>query len=138
MALAWCFCCWIRRSANAPASFADGGARWRDLWLYQKEVNPAFHTTGDYRAALIRAKQLIERGISYIDKGEKLCIRNLNTTAMTTDEKLDKIIAILERMEARQVKLKEEVEEVQTHEPPVTGSFGRVDTGENPARKPVS
>ena len=57
---------------------------------------------------------------------------------MTTDEKLDKIIALLERMEARQVKLKEEVEDVQAHEPPVAGSFVKVDTGEKPARKPVS
>jgi hypothetical protein len=62
----------------------------------------------------------------------------MRTIVMTTDEKLDKIIAILERMEARQVKLKEEVDEVQLHEPPVTGSFGTVDTGEKPARKPVS
>ena len=57
---------------------------------------------------------------------------------MTTDEKLDKIIAILERMDARQVKLKEEVEEVQAHELPITGSFATTDTGEKPARKPVS
>ena len=52
---------------------------------------------------------------------------------MTTDEKLDKIIAILERMEARQITVKEEVEEIQAHEPPVPGSFATVDTGEKPA-----
>ena len=56
---------------------------------------------------------------------------------MTTDEKLDKIIAILERMEARQVKLKEGVEDVQRHEPPVTGGFGKVDTGEKRTQQPV-
>lgn len=56
---------------------------------------------------------------------------------MTTDEKLDKIISILERMEARQVKLKEDVEDVQSHEPPLTGGFGTVDAGENRTRQPV-
>ena len=55
---------------------------------------------------------------------------------MTTDEKLDKILAILERMEVRQVKLKEGVEDVQSHEPPVTGGFGTVDVGER-TRQPV-
>ena len=44
---------------------------WRELTVYMREVHPAFHTTGDYRAALIRAKQLIEREISYIDKVRK-------------------------------------------------------------------
>ena len=52
---------------------------------------------------------------------------------MTTDEKLDKIIAILERMEARQITDKEEVDEIQAHEPPVRGGFGTVDTGKKPA-----
>jgi hypothetical protein len=55
---------------------------------------------------------------------------------MTTDEKLDKIIAILERMEARQIGLKEGVEEIQTHEP--KGSFATVNTGQQAAPKPVS
>ena len=57
---------------------------------------------------------------------------------MTTDEKLDKIIAILERMEARQIMLKGEVDEIQTHEPPVQGSFGTVNTGQKAAPEPVS
>jgi hypothetical protein len=59
---------------------------------------------------------------------------------MTTDEKLDKIIAILERMDARQIKVKEEVDEIQAHEPPVQGSFAMVNTGQKPgsAAKPVS
>jgi hypothetical protein len=57
---------------------------------------------------------------------------------MTTDEKLDKIIAILERLEARQIRVKEEVDEIQTHEPPIQGSFATVNTGQNPAPKPVS
>jgi uncharacterized protein (UPF0335 family) len=52
---------------------------------------------------------------------------------MTTDEKLDKIIAILERLEARQITVKEEVDEIQTHESPVRGSFGTTDTGKKPA-----
>jgi hypothetical protein len=52
---------------------------------------------------------------------------------MTTDEKLDKIIAILERMEARQITLKEEVDDVQAHEPPARGSFGTTDVGKKPA-----
>jgi len=41
-------------------------------------------------------------------------------------------------MEARQIKAKEEVDDIQTHEPPVSGSFGTVDAGERPIRKPVS
>jgi hypothetical protein len=59
---------------------------------------------------------------------------------MTTDEKLDKIIAILERMEARQIKVKEEVDDIQTHEPRVQGSFATVNTGQEQgsASKPVS
>jgi hypothetical protein len=57
---------------------------------------------------------------------------------MTIDEKLGKIIAILERMEAWQVMLKGEVDEIQTHEPPVQGSFGTVNTGQKAAPKPVS
>ena len=76
---------------------------------------------------MVRAKQLIERGISYIVRHKKQCIRNINTTnsktVITTDEKLDKIIAILERMEARQVMLKGEVDQTRAHEPPVQGSF---------------
>jgi uncharacterized protein (UPF0335 family) len=50
---------------------------------------------------------------------------------MTTDEKLDKIIAILERMEARQITVKEEVDDIQTHEQ--RGSFGTIDIGKKPA-----
>jgi hypothetical protein len=46
---------------------------------------------------------------------------------MTTDEKLDWIIETLKRMEARQVQLKTEVDDVQAHEP--VGSFASVDTG---------
>ena len=57
---------------------------------------------------------------------------------MTTDEKLDKIIAILERMEARQIMVKEEVDEIQTHEPPLQGSFATVNTDQKAAPKPVS
>jgi hypothetical protein len=57
---------------------------------------------------------------------------------MTTDEKLDKILAVLERIEARQIRVKEEVDDIQTHEQPVSGSFGTVDTGQRPARNPVS
>ena len=52
---------------------------------------------------------------------------------MAIDEKLDKIIAILEQMEARQIKVKEEVDEIQTHEPPIQGSFGTVNTSRTPA-----
>ena len=89
------------------------------------------------QAALVRAKQLIEREMSYIIWCKNACIRNLNTTkfktVMTTEEKLDKIIAILERMEARQIKVKEEVDDIQTHEPPIQGSWGSVNTGQTPA-----
>ena len=56
---------------------------------------------------------------------------------MTTDEKLDKILAILERMEARQIKAKEVVDEIQTHEPLVQGSFGTSDTVQKPPYKPT-
>ena len=44
-------------------------------------------------------------------------------SSMTTDEKLDWIIETLKRMEARQVELKTEVDDVQAHEPPTVGSF---------------
>jgi len=57
---------------------------------------------------------------------------------MTTDEKLDKIIAILERMEARQIKAKEEVDDIQAHEPPVQGSFGTTDQNPGRVSKPVA
>jgi hypothetical protein len=56
---------------------------------------------------------------------------------MTTDEKVDKILAIIERMEARQIKTKEEVDEIQTHEPLVQGSFGTTDTVQKPPFKPT-
>ena len=49
-------------------------------------------------------------------------------SSMTTDEKLDWIIETLKRMEARQVELKTEVDDVQAHEPPTVGSFGNVRT----------
>ena len=60
---------------------------------------------------------------------------------MTADEKLDKIIATLERLEARQerlearqIKVKEEVDDIQTHEPPIQGSFATTNkTGRTPA-----
>jgi hypothetical protein len=48
--------------------------------------------------------------------------------SMTTDEKLDWIIETLKRMEARQIALKTEVDDVQAHEPPAVGSFGTVNT----------
>jgi hypothetical protein len=47
---------------------------------------------------------------------------------MTTDERLDWIIETLKRIEARQIALKAEVDDVQTHEPPTVGSFATVDT----------
>jgi len=43
---------------------------------------------------------------------------------MTTDEKLDWIMETLKRMEARQIELKTEVDDVQEHEAPTVGSFG--------------
>ena len=61
---------------------------------------------------------------------------------MTTDEKLDKMIAILERLEARQerlearqIKVKEEVDDIQTHEPPTQGSVATTNTGQTPASR---
>jgi hypothetical protein len=50
-------------------------------------------------------------------------------SSMTTDEKLDWIIETLKRMEARQIEVKTEVEDVQAHEPPTVGSFGTTNTG---------
>jgi hypothetical protein len=47
---------------------------------------------------------------------------------MTNDEKLDWIIETLKRMEARQVELKTEVDDVQAHEPATVGSFATVNT----------
>jgi hypothetical protein len=44
--------------------------------------------------------------------------------SMTTDEKLDWIMETLKRMEARQIELKTEVDDVQEHEAPTVGSFG--------------
>jgi hypothetical protein len=58
--------------------------------------------------------------ISFVHNGSVLL-------SMTTDEKLDWIIETLKRMEARQVQLKTEVDDVQAHEP--VGSFGSVETG---------
>ena len=46
---------------------------------------------------------------------------------MTTDEKLDKILEILTRMEQRQTTMKQEIEDIEEHEPPKTGSFGTID-----------
>ena len=43
---------------------------------------------------------------------------------MTTDEKLDWIMETLKRMEARQIELKTEVDDVQEREAPTVGSFG--------------
>lgn len=48
---------------------------------------------------------------------------------MTTEEKLDHIIFLLERIEARQIRTTEMVKDVKQHEAPVTGSFGSIDHG---------
>ena len=48
---------------------------------------------------------------------------------MTTDEKIDEILATLKRIEARQIKTTAMVEEVQEHEAPVVGSFASTDSG---------
>lgn len=42
---------------------------------------------------------------------------------MSTDEKLDKVLEILTRIEERQVKTTAMVSEVKEHEAPVVGSF---------------
>jgi hypothetical protein len=31
---------------------AAASPTWRDLWTYEKETHPAFHTVPDYRAAV--------------------------------------------------------------------------------------
>ena len=49
---------------------------------------------------------------------------------MSTDEKLDDIIARLDRIEQRQIKTTAMVSEVKEHEAPVVGSFASVDEGE--------
>jgi hypothetical protein len=49
---------------------------------------------------------------------------------MSTDEKLDKIIFLLERIEARQIRTTEMVQTVKEQEAPVVGSFGTIDSGE--------
>jgi hypothetical protein len=49
---------------------------------------------------------------------------------MTTDEKIDEILATLKRIEARQIKTTALVEEVTEHEAPVVGSFASTDSGE--------
>jgi hypothetical protein len=49
---------------------------------------------------------------------------------MTTDEKLDEVLAILKRIEARQIKTTAMVEEIEKEEEKqVTGSFGTIDSG---------
>lgn len=42
---------------------------------------------------------------------------------MTTEEKLDRIIYLLERIEARQIRTTEMVKDVKEQEAPVVGSF---------------
>lgn len=49
---------------------------------------------------------------------------------MTTEEKLDKILETLARIEGRQIKTTAMVEDVVEHEAPVAGSFGTTDMGE--------
>lgn len=44
---------------------------------------------------------------------------------MTLEEKIDEIIERLDRIEQRQITVREEIKEVS----PVVGSFGTVDTG---------
>jgi hypothetical protein len=48
---------------------------------------------------------------------------------MTTEEKLDEILAILKRIEARQIQTTAMVTEVKEHEAPVVGSFASTDSG---------
>lgn len=48
---------------------------------------------------------------------------------MTNEEKLNEILEILKRIEARQIKTTAMVEEVKEHEAPVVGSFASVDPG---------
>ena len=50
---------------------------------------------------------------------------------MTTEEKLDRIIFLLERIEERQIKTTAMVVDVKAHEAPTIGSFGTVDHGED-------
>jgi len=49
---------------------------------------------------------------------------------MTTDEKIDEILATLKRIEARQIKTTAMVEEVKESEAPIVGSFASTDHGE--------
>jgi hypothetical protein len=51
---------------------------------------------------------------------------------MTIDQKLDVMLAMLERIEARQIKTTAMVAEVEAHETPVVGSFATVDSGHKP------
>lgn len=50
---------------------------------------------------------------------------------MTTDEKLDELLAILKRIEERQIKTTAMVTEVKEAEAPVVGGFGTIDHGDN-------
>jgi hypothetical protein len=47
---------------------------------------------------------------------------------MSVDEKLDEIIARLDRIEKRQIKTTEMVSEVKAQEAPVVGSFGTTES----------
>jgi len=49
---------------------------------------------------------------------------------MTSDEKLDRILYLLERIEERQIKTTAMVTDVKAHEAPIVGSFGSIDPGD--------
>lgn len=44
-------------------------------------------------------------------------------------EKFTEVLTILNRIESRQIRTTEMVENVKAHEPPVVGSFGTIDSG---------
>jgi hypothetical protein len=46
---------------------------------------------------------------------------------VSTDEKLDEVLLILRRMEARQISTPAAVSEIKEHEAPVVGSFATVE-----------
>jgi hypothetical protein len=81
--------------------------------------------TGEYavrRAPMARSRpRMLKFGI-FMDEEEKEIFRSIGERL----DKLDKVLAILERIEGRQIKVKEEIEQ-EIKEQPVVGSFASKD-----------
>ena len=68
---------------------------------------------------MARARLRILQFEIFMDEEEKALFRSIGERL----DKLDKVLAILERIEGRQIKVKEEIEQ-EIKDQPVVGSFG--------------